>query len=121
MDTRLTMSDSIQELTQKILTFTRARGWDTRKGQNQKSLAISTSLEASELLEHFQWLTDAEIDSYIASHREELADEVADVAIYAFQFAHGCGIDLGEAMERKMEKNGEKYPIFPSLGENSLK
>ncbi len=76
-----------------------------------KGIAISISLEAAELLEHFQWVKDDEIDVRIESRKENIKDELADVVIYALQFAERMGIDLGEAVQAKMQKNSKKYPI----------
>ena len=103
------MSDSIKHLTDIVMTFSKVRGWQQRPNA-QKDLAISVSLEAAELLEHFQWVADSDIATRVAEHRDDIADEVADVVIYALQFAAHCNIDLGDAIERKMKKNSEKYP-----------
>ena len=103
------MSDSIKALTDLVMTFSKERGWQQRPDA-QKDLAISVSLEAAELLEHFQWVADDDIATRVAEHRDDIADEVADVVIYALQFAAYCDIDLGAAIENKMKKNAEKYP-----------
>ncbi len=104
------MSDSIKYLTDIVLEFSKARGWQQRPNQ-QKSLAISISLEAAELLEHFQWVADGDIATHVAEHKEGIADEVSDVVIYALQFAAHCDIDLGTAIEEKMKKNALRYPV----------
>lgn len=104
------MSDSIKDLTAIVMAFSAARGWQQRPNE-QKDLAISISMEAAELLEHFQWVKDEQIAARVAERREDIADEVSDVVIYALQLAAHCDIDLGAAIVRKMEKNAEKYPV----------
>ncbi len=105
------MTDSIQELTREICTFSDERGWCKNGRVDLKGMAISISLEAAELLEHFQWIKDGEIDTCVHERKAELKDELADVAIYVFQFADRMGIDLAQAVREKMEKNAKKYPI----------
>lgn len=104
------MSDSIKDLTDLVMTFSKVRGWQQQPNA-QKDLAISVSLEAAELLEHFQWVADKDITARVAEHRDDIADEVADVVIYALQFAAHCDIDLGEAIENKMKKNALRFPV----------
>jgi NTP pyrophosphatase (non-canonical NTP hydrolase) len=65
-------------------------------------------LEASELLEHFQWQSG---DEAVAHNKQEIVDEAADVFIYLLQFADLLGIDLEEAARAKMEKNAVRYPV----------
>lgn len=77
------------------------RGWTTNKARD---IATSISLEASELLEHYQW-SDQPVGS-----REELAAELADIFIYAFQFAQLHDIDIAEAIRLKLKKSAAKYP-----------
>lgn len=105
------MNDSIQELTKEIRTFSDDRGWYKNGRVDLKGIAISISLEAAELLEHFQWIKDEQIDERVEERSGELSDELADVAIYAFQFADRMGIDLAQAVRVKMEKNARKYPV----------
>ncbi len=102
------MSD-IKDLTQKINKWVRERGWE--KFQKPKDLAISLSLEAAEVLEHFQWKGDKETKKHIVEKEEELADELADVAIYLFKLADKTGINLPEAIESKLIKASKKYPV----------
>lgn len=94
---------------EKIRRFRDEREWG--QFHNPKDLAIAISLEAGELLEHFLWKNGDEIGGRVASHRDEIRDEIADIGIYLVELADILGIDLLEAMERKMEKNGEKYPV----------
>ncbi len=92
---------NIQELTEHMHSFVRAQGWyevDSPKPQTLRSLAISLSLEAGEVLEHFQW-SDQLADP------AALSDELADVALYLLQIASISGIDLEIAVLAKLEKN----------------
>lgn len=91
----------IKALTQEMNQFVRSQGWyeeNSPRPQNLRNLAISLSLEASEVLEHFQW-TDYQVDV------EELGDELADVALYLLQIASVAGIDLEEAILHKLDRN----------------
>jgi NTP pyrophosphatase (non-canonical NTP hydrolase) len=110
------MSD-LRNLLNKIKKFTGERDWD--QFHNPKDLAISVALEASELLEHFQWKSQKEVKKYIKTHKEEIGDEIADVMIYITHLSEKVGINLLEACERKLEKNKKKYPIAKSKGKNT--
>jgi NTP pyrophosphatase (non-canonical NTP hydrolase) len=81
-----------------------------------KNMAVSVVLEASELLEHFQWKTKEEVKKYIKTNKDEIKDEIADVAMYLFELADNLGIDLIKAMEQKLEKNSKKYPVAKAKG-----
>lgn len=91
----------IHELTEAMHRFVEAKGWynpASPKPQNMRNIAISMSLEASEVLEHFQW-SEQPVD------REELAGELADVALYMFQLSSLAEIDLEQAILAKLERN----------------
>jgi 8-oxo-dGTP diphosphatase len=91
----------IQQLTQEMHKFVRSMGWyeaDSKRPQTPRNLAISLNLEASEVLEHFQW-GEKSVD------QEELASELADVTLYLLQLASLSGIDLEQAVLGKLEKN----------------
>ena len=91
----------IQQLTQEMHKFVRSMGWyeqSSKRPQTPRNLAISLSLEAAEVLEHFQW-KDQQLDE------NELADELADVTLYLLQLASLSGIDLEKAVLHKLEKN----------------
>ncbi|AFK22646.1 nucleotide pyrophosphohydrolase [Pyrococcus sp. ST04] len=102
---------SIKYITQKIVKFRDERDW--KKYHTPKNLAISLIIEIGELFEHFQWKTDDEIlqDVKNPEKKEQIADELADVAIYTFLLANELGIDLEDAILRKLEKNKRKYPV----------
>jgi NTP pyrophosphatase (non-canonical NTP hydrolase) len=103
-------------LRSQILAFRDERDWD--QFHNPKELAIALSIEASELLEHFLWKSPAEVEQRIATRKEEIADELADVAVYLIELADKVGVDLPTAIERKMAKNAVKYPVEKAKGSN---
>lgn len=98
------------ELLQKLIEFRHERDWE--QFHTPKDLAISLSIEASELLEWFQWKSDEEITTKLNSEkRGELEDEVADVVAYLSYLCHDVGIDINDAVARKIDKNAQKYPV----------
>ena len=108
--------DSIAELTSRINTFRDARDW--KQFHNPKDMALSISIEAAELLEHFQWKNANECEEHVQTNRELVADEMADVAIYLFELADLLEMDLGQEMLRKLKKNVVKYPVEKAKGTN---
>jgi NTP pyrophosphatase (non-canonical NTP hydrolase) len=91
----------IRELTEEMHRFVEAQGWyrpDSPRQQSPRNLAISLALEASEVLEHFQWNDQLK-------DQQALADELADVALYLLQLASLSGIDLEQAILHKLEIN----------------
>jgi dCTP diphosphatase len=110
------MSDSISELTAQIQAFVDAREW--RKFHNAKDLSVAIAAEAGELMQHFVWQQDDQIDARIASRREELASEIADVAILLFELADNLGLKLGDAMAAKIAFNDQRYPVEKARGNN---
>lgn len=110
------MSD-IKELTEKIKKFRDERDW--MQFHNHKDMALSLMLEAAEVLEHFQWKSMGEIESYAKSNKDEIAEELADVAMYLFELADNLGIDLSEAVKIKLDKNAKKYPVEKAKGRHA--
>lgn len=100
----------IQDLTLAMHRFVTAKGWyepDSPRPQTARNIAISLVLEASEVLEHFQW-------SENKASREELADELADVALYLLQLSSILDINLEKAVLAKLEKNyGRSWDTGP--------
>lgn len=107
------MSD-FDELTDIINKHRDARDW--RQFHNPKDLAISLSLEAAEVLEHFQWKNEAEVKEFIEQKKDHLGEELADVLYWTLTLAHDAGIDLKQAFHRKMKINEQKYPIDKAKG-----
>ena len=110
------MSDSIAELTAQIQTFVDARDW--RKFHNAKDLAVAIAAEAGELMQHFVWQQEEQIERRLEKNREEIASEIADVAILLFEFADNLGMNLGEVMQSKIAYNDIRYPVEKSRGNN---
>lgn len=104
----------MEEIIDKIKTFRDERDW--MKFHDPKNLAVSIVIEAAELLEHFQWKTKQEVEGYVENNRDEIADEIADVAMYLFELSDNLGIDLIQAMELKLKKNALKYPVEKAKG-----
>ncbi len=100
-----------------IKEFRDQRDW--MQFHDPKNMSISIVLEAAELLEHFQWKNKAEAEQYIKDNKEEIQDEIADVAMYLFELADNLGIDLAEAMRNKMQKNIKKYPVEKAKGKHT--
>lgn len=98
------MGKSIDQLTENMDKFVSAKGWykpDSKRPQTPKNIAISLVLEASEVLEHFQW-SDNNFD------KSKLEGEVADVALYLFQLCRICNINLEKAVNNKLKENYER-------------
>jgi NTP pyrophosphatase (non-canonical NTP hydrolase) len=106
----------MEELVRAILAFRDARDW--RQFHNPKDLAISISLEAAELLEHFQWKTPAEVEGYLAGvdPRRRVGEEMADVLILLVSLADVLGLNLVEAAREKLAENARKYPVERARG-----
>lgn len=92
----------------RVNQFRDERNW--RQFHNEKDLALSITLEASELLEVFQWKTAEEGIKDI----EQIKDELADVLIYSYMLADNLDLDIDKLIERKLIKNNEKYPVDKS-------
>lgn len=106
--------DISKETIDYVLAFSEERDW--KQYHNPKDLALSLSLEASELLELFQWLSSEEA---VKKNREKMREELADVIVYAIDFAEALGFDdLNALIMDKMKKNGEKYPLDKAKGSN---
>lgn len=98
-----------KDLLEHLIAFRRERDWE--QFHRPKDLAISLSIEAAELLEWFQWRTDDEISQMLSSDkRQQLEDELADVAVYLTYLSHDLQIDLDAVIARKLKKNAAKYP-----------
>jgi dCTP diphosphatase len=107
---------TLAELKTRILAFARERDWE--QFHAPKNLSMALAAEAGELMEHFLWATPEASKAIAAdpSKRGKIAEELADVAIYALEFANATGIDLAAAIEAKMEANARKYPVEKARG-----
>ena len=104
----------IQEMIERILRFRDARDWS--QFHNSKDVAISLVLEATELLEHFQWKSSDEIASHIDAYRGELGKELADILYWVLLLSHDMQIDVTSAFHAKMDENELKYPVDKARG-----
>lgn len=102
------------DIRERLAAFARDRDWD--QFHSPKNLAMAVAAEAAELLEHFQWLTEAQSRELPPATREEVALELADVLLFLVRLADKLDIDLVDAAHRKIELNGEKYPVDQSRG-----
>lgn len=108
---------TIAALRKRVSSFRDARDW--LKDNTPKNLAISISVEAAELLEHFQWKTDEQIRDAVKDRtkKNQISDELADVLILCLGFSDVMSIDISEAIHAKLRKAAEKYPAMKnSLG-----
>ncbi len=107
---------TVQKLIDAVALFRDERGWG--KTANPKNIAIATSIEAAELLEHFKWKTDKEIKEYVTKYKKEIEEEVADVLFNTVLMIDNLGIDMDTVFFEKIEKNKKKYPIEKVKGKN---
>ncbi|WP_394790816.1 nucleotide pyrophosphohydrolase [Rhodoferax sp.] len=108
------MTNDIPALIQALRDFAAARDW--AQFHSPKNLASALSVEAAELLEHFQWLTEEQSRNLAEPKKAEVAAEAADVLLYLLQLCDKLDIDLLDAARRKMLVNGEKYPVATARG-----
>jgi NTP pyrophosphatase (non-canonical NTP hydrolase) len=109
--------DKIQDLTDKIVAFRDARDW--QKFHNPKDMALSLVLEAAEVMEHFQWKNATEMERHVAEHGADIGEELADTLYWILLMSHDFHIDVLKALERKLQKNAEKYPVEKARGQHT--
>lgn len=107
----------IKDLTEVIIKFRKERDWE--QFHNPKDLAISLSLEAAEVLEHFQWKSKEEVEEYVKTHKEHIGEELADVFYWVLIMSHDIGVDIVDAFNKKMKKNAEKYSVEKAKGKHT--
>ena len=108
------MSDSLARLTAAIDRFADERDW--QQFHSPKNLAMALMVEAAELAEHFQWLSQRQSSELPPEKKEEVAMEMADVLIYLCRLASRLDIDLLEASSAKMRLNDQRYPAAQCRG-----
>ena len=101
-------SSDLATLRVVLRKFAKERDWE--QFHNPKNLSMALSVEAGEIMEHFQWLAPEETRSLTPERRDAVAEELADVLIYLVRLADVLDIDLPEAAGRKIKKNALKYP-----------
>jgi NTP pyrophosphatase (non-canonical NTP hydrolase) len=104
----------LENLRAQLSEFAAARDWE--QFHSPKNLAMALSVEASELLEIFQWVTEAQSRSLTPEAKAEASDEIADVLLYLIRLGDQLGIDPVAAAQRKMVKNAQKYPADKARG-----
>ena len=102
------MTSELEALRDRLRQFADARDWD--RFHSPKNLAMALSAEAAEVIEHFQWLNEAQSAQLAPEQREAVAAELADVLLYLIRLADKLGVDLAEAARRKIEANETRYP-----------
>ena len=104
----------IDDLKEKLLHFRAERDWE--QFHNPKDMALSLVLEASEVLEHFQWKNGEKMTDYAKNNKDEIGEELADVLNWLLLLANDLDIDLLEALDKKIDNNAIKYPVKKSKG-----
>lgn len=99
---------NLTELQERLKSFTNKRDWE--RFHSPKNLSMALSVEAAELLEHFQWLTETQSFSADSVDRDAVAKEIADIQIYLVLLADKLGVDIEHAVQEKIDENAEKYP-----------
>lgn len=105
---------TLDEYREKVLAIREARDW--KQFHNPKDMALSLVLEATELLEIFQWKREAEFETVLKEKREEIEGELADVFYWVTIIANDLGIDILDASNRKLAILEQKYPVDKARG-----
>lgn len=101
--------NDLEQLRTRIRDFVRERDWD--QFHSPKNLSMALIVEAAELVEHFQWLKESESHELPAQTLKAVEEELADILVYLVRIADQLGIDLLSAANKKMQSNGDKYPV----------
>jgi dCTP diphosphatase len=109
----------VAELKSRVWSFAEEREWP--QFHAPKNLSMALAAEAGELMEHFLWESAEDSrkfaePSFDPTRRAKVEEELADVVIYALEFANVCGIDVSAAIERKLAQNAAKYPVEKAKG-----
>jgi len=110
---------TVAELREQILAFARARDWE--QFHSPKNLSMALAAETGELMEHFLWATPEESKAIAAdpARRARIAEELADIVIYALEFANATGLDVAASIESKVAANARKYPVEKARGRSA--
>jgi NTP pyrophosphatase (non-canonical NTP hydrolase) len=109
------MSD-IRRMTKDAVAFRDRRDW--KQFHNPKDDALSLVLEATEVMEHFQWKNGKELEKYCITHKTEIAEELSDVLHWVLVMSEEMDIDIVKEFDKKMRKNEKKYPAHLVRGKN---
>lgn len=110
------MTDSLENLRSRLKVFVEERDWE--QFHSPKNLAMAMIVEAAELVEHFQWMTEQQSRELSVEKNELIAQEIADTFVYLLRIADVLKIDLIEAANRKLDINARKYPVDKARGRN---
>jgi len=108
---------TVLELQKLVTKFRDARDW--KQFHNPKDLALSLVLEATEVMEHFQWKNKEEIDTYLKTHKKDVGEELSDVLYWVLLMANDLEIDLEHAFVNKLKQNDKKYPVKKAKGKHT--
>ncbi|HQB65912.1 MAG TPA: nucleotide pyrophosphohydrolase [Fibrobacteraceae bacterium] len=107
----------IADLVKRIVRFRDARDW--KQFHNPKDVSLSLVLEATEVMEHFQWKNKEEMEKHLKESKEEVGEELADVLYWILLMGHDFKIDVLKALEKKILKNEQKYPVEKAKGKHT--
>ena len=105
---------TLERLRDRLRDFAEARDWN--QFHSPKNLAIALSVEAAELLEHFQWMSDKDSLTMPPDKLGKIDEEMADVLLYLIRLADTLNVDLIQAADKKIDTNARKYPVEKSRG-----
>lgn len=111
------MADSLDQLRNRVNQFVEERDW--AQFHSPKNLAMAMIVEAGEVVEHFQWITEQESRNLDAQTKEQVGQELSDTFVYLLRIAEVCGIDLIQAVNKKIDLNALKYPVEKCKGSNA--
>lgn len=110
-------SDRLEALRDRLRAFVRERDWE--QFHSPKNLAMAMIVEAAELVEHFQWMTEQESRELSPEKLEQVSQEIADTFVYLLRLSDVLGLDMIDAAHRKIDLNAQKYPADKVRGSNA--
>ena len=110
------MTDTLRDLRSRLQAFVDERDW--QQFHSPKNLAMAMIVEAAELVEHFQWMTEQQSRELTPEKKELVSQEIADTFVYLLRIAEVLNVDIIDAANRKLELNARKYPAEKSRGRN---
>ena len=110
----MTNSLDVKDVAKRLSAFARERDWE--QFHSPKNIAVALSVEASELLEIFQWLTEAQSKELSREAMEKVKEEAADVQLYLVRLCDLLNVDLAAAVDAKLAANARKYPVHEARG-----
>jgi NTP pyrophosphatase (non-canonical NTP hydrolase) len=117
MSQSLSKKDSLEELRERLRNFVSERDWD--QFHSPKNLAMAMIVEAAELVEHFQWMTEQESKSLSPEKLAQVEHEIADTFVYLLRISEVLGVNIIDAANRKIDLNALKYPVEKARGSNA--